>query len=87
MGEQTVPVLLITANVGSVFETVSFCARFNCFLIESSFPSEMGKMSLHVGNQVPTGFVNGLLTFSGGEHDRSQASPLRFFLLPYFIRR
>ena len=87
MGEQTVPVLLITANVGSVFENVSFCARFISFLIENSFPSEMGKMSLHVGNQVPTGFVNGLLTFSGGEHDRSQASPLRFFLLPYFIRR
>ena len=51
MGEQTVPVLLITANVGSVFENVSFCARFISFLIENSFPSEMGKMSLHVGNQ------------------------------------
>ena len=53
MGEQTVPVLLITANVGSVFENVSFCARFVCFVIENSFPSEMGKMSLHVEKQVP----------------------------------
>ena len=43
------PVLLITANVGSVFENVSFCARFISFLIENSFPSEMGNMSLHVG--------------------------------------
>ena len=74
MGEQTVPVLLITANVGSVFENVSFCARFICFLIENSFPSEMGKMSLHVGTKfLHTGFVNGLLTFSCGEHGRSQA--------------
>ena len=54
MGEQTVPVLLITANVGSVFENVSFCARFISFLIENSFPSEMVKMSLHVGEPSST---------------------------------